>query len=200
MDIAISIVFLSAIALYIRAIIVDKNFAPNVVSFGVWSVVDVANFVTITAYTKEWIAPFLMALGAVLCFVLSIFKAKKNKNELTKFDKICLLVCAIAFCIYYFADSPILANLLIQAVITIGFLPIIKSLLAVNKEPLGSWVLFAIGWILTIFKMLRSNHGLVEYVYPVITGLTPTLIVLFLAIYNHRKKTWYLHTYILLIR
>jgi hypothetical protein len=130
------IVFLSAMIMYIRHIILHKEFTPNPVSFGIWLLVDIANAITYLNFSSHWIAPIIMLGGAITIFSLSAYRSKRQKIQLKTFDWICIVASVASLCIYGITGKSQDVNVIIQIILVIGFLPMIKHLLKTkSSEP-----------------------------------------------------------------
>lgn len=176
-DIVILIIFTVAMFFYIRHLLVT-TFIPHPIAFGIWFVADFINFLTYTNFSRFWIAPAIMPLGAAIILVIGIVRRKKSHRETFKRnDWICIVLGVISLLIWAITRNAIWSNMIIQIIIALGFVPLIDNILKKKPEPLFPWFLFIIGWIITCVYTLIGYESIVELVYPFVNGLFGCLII-----------------------
>jgi len=189
------VLFVGAMVFYVRHLILDKNFVPNPVSFGIWWIVDIINCITYLDFSKHWVGPVIMPLGATIIVIIGIIrKAKVGKLNWIEWSSI--VVCFISLLIYLFTGDSLVSNIIIQVILFVGFIPMVVKLIKEEEyyEPILPWLLFVIGWSFTtaitlrdhnsIAEIFSSTKSIVELIYPVINGVLGCAVVLLLSVYN----------------
>lgn len=134
---------------------------PNVVSWGVWAFLTVLNFTSYRAMTKDWVKSALPTISAVQCvltFLLALFVG--SVRELGTYDTIVLGFGIMASLVWYTRKSPTAANMMLQAGITIGFIPTFQSVWdAPQTEFALSWFLWTISFLCNIAVVILRWQG-----------------------------------------
>ncbi|MEI6119180.1 MAG: hypothetical protein WCP92_08525 [bacterium] len=176
-EIIIFVVFIIAMFFYLRHLLVT-DFTPHPIAFGIWFVADLINFLTYIDFSKFWIAPAIMPLGAAIIVVIGIIKRKKNHREKFKRnDLICIVLVIISLLIWALTRNAIWSNMIIQIIIALGFVPIIDNILHEKPEPLFPWFLFIIGWTITCIYTFIGYESVVELIYPFVNGLFGCIVI-----------------------
>ena len=176
-EIIIFVVFIIAMFFYLRHLLVT-DFTPHPIAFGIWFVADLINFLTYIDFSKFWIAPAIMPLGAAIIVVIGIIKRKKNHREKFKRnDLICIVLVIISLLIWALTRNAIWSNMIIQIIIALGFVPIIDNILHEKPEPLFPWFLFIIGWTITCVYTFIGYESVVELIYPFVNGLFGCIVI-----------------------
>ncbi len=178
--------------------ILNSKFTPHPVAFGIWLVADVVNYITYVSFSKYWIGPLIMPVGAATVVLwgtikLIIAKHKKTKTEKIEFgftDWFAIVVSVISLGVYFITGNGKLSNIMIQVIVFMGFVPLVVNLIKSKRtnEPTLSWILFCVGWLITCIDTMMGYKSLIELIYPVINGLIGCLIVLGIIIYNKKLK------------
>ena len=185
--------FIVAMFFYIRHMVVNKDFTPNPLAFGIWLIADVVNYVTYVSFSKYWIGPLIMPVGAftvVLWGTIKMIRAKYNKElvEKIKFgwkDWSAVIVSIGSLIVYFSTSNGKLSNLMIQLILFMGFVPIVDDLLKTKRvdEPNFTWFLFCIAWGITIVDSSFGYKSWIELLYPLING-GGCAVVLWLSLRN----------------
>jgi len=176
-EIIILVVFTIAMFFYIRHLLVT-TFTPHPIAFGIWFVADFINFLTYTNFSRFWIAPAIMPLGAAIILAIGIVRRKKSHREILKIsDWVCILLVIISLLIWAITQNAVWSNLIIQIIIALGFVPIFDNVMHEKPEPLLPWFIFIIGWIITCIYTLIGYESIVELVYPFVNGLLGCLVI-----------------------
>ena len=172
--------FILAMFFYIGNMLINKDFTPNPLAFGIWLIADVANYVTYVSFSKYWIGPLIMPLGAftvVLWGTIKMIRAKYKKEVIKKIklgwkDWAAVIVSIGSLIIYFTTSNGKLSNLMIQLILFMGFVPIVDDLLKTKRvdEPNFTWFLFCIAWGITIVDTALGYKSWIEFLYPLING------------------------------
>ena len=189
------LVFFAGFAIYIKYIHKNKEFPPNVIAFGIWFLADIIHLATYKEYSDFWPVPLLMAICAGIIFIMSLLRAKKQnltiKSMLKNSDWIdwtSMSIVIISIGIWIFANDSIIANLVVQISLAMGFLPVIKSITIDNKnEPINFWSIFLLGFLILLTHTIIEYKQWEELIYPII-GFIGEGIVVSLIIHNYIKK------------
>lgn len=177
---------ISAITLYVLSVL-KKTISPRIASWSIWipiAILNAASYVTFSRDFIKSIVPVLSALGGVATLVLLFVRARSHEVDLRLdvFDKSALTIGLGAVAVWWYLHSAVYANLILQASVTIGFLPTYRGLLKnpKNEQPLP-WAVWAVGHALAaVIVILRWNGQYTELVYPAWSSLLH-LVVLVLS-------------------
>lgn len=188
------IAFAGAMFFYIRNMVINPDFTPHPVAFGIWLIADVTNYITYISFSKYWIGPLIMPLGAAIVVLWGTIKfvRKKNTNKikLGKTDLFAIIISIISLLVYFNTGNGKLSNTMIQIILFMGFIPLITNLIESKRtdEPMITWILFCIGWAFTCGETLLGYKSLIELIYPFVNGLIGCGIVLGIIIYNKKNS------------
>ncbi len=105
-----------------------------------------------------------LAIGVVLQIVVIIFSLKYGTKDITKSDKIILLIAFLSIIIWWQLKQPILSVILISAIDIFGYMPTFrKSYKDPWSETLTTWILFALSNIFAILALSEYNFLTVTY-------------------------------------
>jgi hypothetical protein len=110
-------------------------------------------------------------LSILVTFIAMGF-SKNNHRKFTKFEKICLYFVILIFLMWIVSGQNILANILIQIILVIAYLPTVIHLWKSeeNTESLGAW---SLDFCASIFGMIVPL--LVMDLLPLIYGIRSTI-------------------------
>lgn len=189
--------FVGAMFFYIRHMILNSEFTPHPVTFGIWLIADVINYITYVSFSEYWIGPLIMPVGAaivVLWGTIKLIIAKYRKTETQKIefgfiDWFAIGVSIVSLGVYFITGNGKISNIMIQIIIFMGFVPLLSNLIKSKRvdEPALPWILFCVGWLITSVDTIMGYKSLIELIYPLINGLIGCLAVLAMIIYNKSK-------------
>ena len=161
------IFFLAALVFYVRHLFISK-FTPHPLAFAIWLTADVINFFTYTDFSKFWIGPALMPLGAGTVVIIAIIRRKQAERKPFKLaDWICVGIAVASLLVWAITRNAIWANMFVQVLLVLGFVPIIGNILANKPEPLLPWFFFILGFTVTCVDTLMGYENRLELVYPI---------------------------------
>lgn len=187
------IVFLLAMSFYIWHILADKNFIPSPIGFGIWLLADTVNLFTYLDFSKFWVAPVTMVLVALTIVIIAVIRTVKATNKgiykLGIIDWFAIIISISSLIFWMATDNAMLSNMAIQVVLAMGFIPVIKELIVEKKiEPLLSWGLVALGFLIVFIHTLNYYEHWEELIYPTVTVIGD-LVILILSGYNKVIKS-----------
>jgi inorganic pyrophosphatase len=105
-----------------------------------------------------------LAIGVVLQVVVIIFSLKYGTKDITKSDKIILLIAFLAIVTWWQLKQPVLSVIMVSAIDVFGYIPTFrKSYKDPWGETLSTWVLFALSDIFAILALSKYNFLTVTY-------------------------------------
>jgi len=123
-------------------------------------------------------------LSILATFFAMIFSKNKNR-KFTKFEKICLYFVILIFLIWIITKQNILANILIQIILVIAYLPTLIHLWKSqeNTESLNAW---SLDFLASIFGMIIPFQTM--DLLPLIYGIRSTVSTFAVAVLILRIK------------
>jgi hypothetical protein len=123
-------------------------------------------------------------LSILATFFAMIFSKNKNR-KFTKFEKICLYFVILIFLIWIITKQNILANILIQIILVIAYLPTLIHLWKSqeNTESLNAW---SLDFLASIFGMIIPFQTM--DLLPLIYGIRSTISTFAVAVLILRIK------------
>lgn len=127
------------------------------------------------------IVDFLSVLATFFAMAMS----KNQRREFTKFEKICLYFVIVIFLIWIISGQNILANILIQIILVIAYLPTLIHLWQSQKntESLSAW---SLDFLASIFGMIAPLQTMA--LLPLIYGVRSTISTFFVMVLILRIK------------
>jgi len=105
-----------------------------------------------------------LAIGVVLQIVVIIFSLKYGTKDITKSDKIILLIAFLAIIIWWQLKQPILSVIMVSTIDVFGYIPTFrKSYKDPWSETLVTWILFAMSDIFAMLALSKYNFLTVTY-------------------------------------
>ncbi|NUM34145.1 MAG: hypothetical protein HUU50_06355 [Candidatus Brocadiae bacterium] len=128
-----------------------KNIQPTIAT---WLIFAVATFISASSYMvateKKWMEGVLIVSDSLFTFLtlVFVFLFTKSKFQFNAFQIFYLTSAFIIVALWIFTKSAFYANILVQLLIALGYIPTIESLAKAEKNPesLFAWSLtFAAG-------------------------------------------------------
>ncbi|MCK9352489.1 MAG: hypothetical protein WCT49_06630 [Candidatus Paceibacterota bacterium] len=164
------IFILLAFAIYNREIFRGSS-KPNVVSWGLWSMVTVLNMASYLALTGDILKNSLSIVAASATFVTFLYIFQKNSGiSLTMTDWITLSIGVISAFVWMVFQSAVFANLTLQLANIAAFVPTYRSVWnnPENEKPLP-WFFFSTAYLfLNITVFIRWSGNAADLVFPVL--------------------------------
>ncbi|MCX6754183.1 MAG: hypothetical protein NTV03_03975 [Candidatus Nomurabacteria bacterium] len=146
-----SLIFLGFFVLYNKDIL-NGSVKPNIVSWGLFSLITLINAVTYIAFTHDIFKGALAFTDFFTCIVITcliIFRGQLRKLSLSEIIIIILSVASLV--VWWLLKSALYANLLLQPAYILAFIPTLKNAWA-NPQNESSlvWLMWAFSFLLTI--------------------------------------------------
>ncbi len=162
--------------LYIRDIF-RGNTKPHTYTWLVWSIV------TWIAFAGQWVSgggPGSWATGVAALLTTGTFflslKGKYGTKDITRFDKVCLVLAIFSILPWLLTKSVLWSVLLATLIDLIAFFPTMrKTWHAPKSESLGSMYVDAVKHALSMFSM--SSYSFINLMYPASVLLTKFIII-----------------------
>lgn len=150
-----SVIFLVFFIIYNKDIL-KGTVKPNVVSWGLFSLITLINATTYIVFTHDIFKGALAFTDCFTCVVITcliLFKGQYTK--LTIFEKIIILLSLLSLVLWFVLHKAMYANLLLQPAYILAFIPTLKN---AWKNPQNEsslvWLMWAFSFILTIIVIL----------------------------------------------
>jgi len=155
---------------------------PNAVSWALWTMAIILNMASYFSMTGDLLQNSLQIVSSGACAITFGYALyKKNYSPLTATDKFTLGTGIIAVACWWWFDSAVFANMIIQFAIVAAFIPTYKSVWnnPANEKP-TPWFIFSLAYLLlclTVF--LRWQGSWADLVFPLLgVGLHLALAIL----------------------
>jgi hypothetical protein len=127
---------------------------------------------------------------SIFATFLAMAKSGNNHRKWTKFEKICLYIVILIFLIWIVSGQNILANILIQIILVIAYLPTLIHLWKSkeNTESLSAW---SFDFIASIFGMVipLQTMDLLPLIYGVRSTISTFAIILLIWRIKFKEAT-----------
>ena len=165
---------------------------PNPATWGIWLLVGLINLVTylhvVRGNLSNTIVIIVANLGVAAITGYSFFKGRFSPLGLT--EKISLVLALFVGIIWQLTGNPILANLILQVVYIISFIPTVVGLARgeIKETPLP-WVLAVVSYtLMTVPTFLHwSAERWVELAHPLINGIFGNGLVAYYSLRGSKK-------------
>ncbi len=173
---------------------VAKNTStPNPATWLIWFVIFIMNTVTyfMVAHGSFWQSLItIVAASGILCiFVYSLFKGKFAK--IGAMESVCLVTALVVGIIWKTTHNPVLANLLLQFIYVISFIPMITGLASGKlKERVLPWALAFSAYIPTLIIIFINwnTSSWVGLVHPIVNGIMGNGAIIILVLLKDAKE------------
>lgn len=171
-------VFAAGYVPYIISIIRGKT-TPHPFSWLLWTVLGgVSFFLYVQVGAKETLP---LALGnCMLPFVIVVLSLRSWRATFSRFDYVCLAASAGSILIYALSLNATLALTFNLAADLLAFLPTIhKAYRQPESEDSLTWVLFTVGYALSLFAIVDWTYGVVLFpLYFTLLGSVMCLVLI----------------------
>lgn len=169
-----NISMVATIVLYFKQV-VDGDSIPNPATWFVWSVITTLNAITYFLVLQgdifKSMVTIIVAVGVSGIFLYSLLKGKMGKVGIVEI--LSLVLCVAVFIFWMISGNAVIANLLIQVILIIGFCPTIIGLLRheLQEKPLA-WDVAVFSQLMLAFAILCDWQGnWPALVYPLVNGV-----------------------------
>ena len=154
--------------------VVKGRVKPERISWLLWAALGATFFVGALQNDGAVLYTLGNLLIPVIIFVLSLKYGVGGKSW---FDKICLVIAAVAFVLMFVVDNALYGLVLALIVDAIGSILTIRKLLKDRtSEPKLIWGVFAIAGILSIIAL--ENYSIVNLLFPVYVVIVDSIVFL----------------------
>lgn len=169
---------------YFRDIFAKKT-RPHLFTWLIWSITQGIAAVALL-YGGGKFGSISLIIGTILVLFIFLLSFKYGTKNITKSDKVVLLLSLFAIIIWRQLNNPFIAILLISTIDGAGYIPTIRKSF---KDPLGEtlsfWVMMAIVDLLAIIANAKYNILTITYLSVL---LFANIFVCFVCIYMKRNK------------
>ncbi len=156
--------------------VIKGNITPNAATWAIWGSVNVVNSVTyfkvVDGDLSRWAATGAACLGSLLILGYAAFNKRFSKIGPTEW-----MILAIAGVIVYYwrtSGDDVMANLLLQAVYVLSFIPTVLGVLKGNKENILPWYIAVVSYMIMTTNLVihwQPEQQLVSLVHPILIGV-----------------------------
>ncbi|MFA5793030.1 MAG: hypothetical protein WC897_04140 [Candidatus Gracilibacteria bacterium] len=165
---------------------------PNPVSWGIWFFVSIINSFTYFTVVNHnvWQALFAITNSFAIFTILTYTLLKGVHSKIRQTDLLVVLLTIVVSIFWQITSSDRFANLLLQAIYVISYIPTISGVLSKNaKEHYMAWLITVIASLFATLSVLTNYPGdWVSIVNPLIIGVICNSLVLVLIL-TRRKIT-----------
>lgn len=188
------VLLIAAFYCYFRSVAKNTS-TPNPTTWLIWLVIFIMNTITYFMVARESIwqtmITIVAALGILAIFFYSLFRGKFAR--VGAIEVLCLVIAVAVGVVWKMTKDPILANLLLQFIYVISFVPMITGLVrGTLKEKVLPWVLAFGAYIPTIIIILINwnTSSWVGLVHPIVNGLMGNgAVILLVAIRSIQRNS-----------
>jgi len=158
---------------------------PNGPTWAIWSSLALVSASSYFAITGDLAKSILSLTNVGLCIATFLIAfLLKRFGRPSKSDYIALLLGFSAVAIWYYFQSAIYANLIVQLAMIIGFIPTLQLVLREPRaERARPWLIWVFGYLLlTTTIILRWRGQWYDLVYPINCIIFHSAVVVFAAI------------------
>jgi hypothetical protein len=191
LSIAGGLIEIAAFYFYFRSVAANTS-TPNIATWLIWLVIFLMNTITyfMVARGNWWqsLVTIVAAGGVFFIFLYSLFRgkfAKVGAMEIT-----CLTAALIIGIVWKTTEDAVLANLLLQFIYVISFLPMIIGLArGTLRERVLPWALAFSAYVPTIIIIIInwSSSDWVGLVHPIVNGVMGNGAIILLVLLKKRR-------------
>lgn len=164
--------------------IFKKSIFPTVSTWIIFSTATILNLLSFLVATKrDFLGGVMCITDAASCFVVMVvcvFYLKSSKLRFKPFEKYYLASASLIVIFWGISNNAFISNLLFQALITIGILPTVQTLLLTKRNP-ESFFLWGSGMVASLLSFYPAMGNTLAIIYS-LRSLVGILIVLALMI------------------
>jgi hypothetical protein len=147
----------------------------NVATWALWVILSWLNAATYLVMSGDWSKSFAIFAGASACsIVFALAIARKTTSRVDTWDAFIFVAGLIAATAWWHWRDATLANLILQAAITISMIPTYRRILtdAAAERP-APWFLWGTAYAFVLGAVIFRWHGRwADLAYPVMNGTT----------------------------
>ncbi|MFH1142182.1 MAG: hypothetical protein ABIH67_01280 [Candidatus Uhrbacteria bacterium] len=163
---------------YIRDTLTKKT-KPHSFTWLIWALTQG------TAVVALWVGgggvgAIALTIGTFLVFCVFLLSLKYGTKDITRSDKMVLIVALLAIVVWWQLDNPVLAVIMVSAIDVLGFIPSFrKSFKDPWSETTWSWIMYATANILAIFALREYNALTVTYISSIAVAEIFLLVIVY---------------------
>lgn len=163
--------------IYIRSILKGKT-KPHVFSWFVWGVP--CGVVFIAQIVKGGGAgSWTTGVTSILCTLIFLLALRYGDKVLKRIDVVSFILSLLAIGLWLITNDPLWSVILIATADVLGMIPTLrKSYENPYEEPLGTWFIANLKWILSFVAL--QDLSLTTYLYPVAMFASITVLIILL--------------------
>lgn len=180
------LILIAAFFCYFMSVARDTS-VPNPATWLIWFVIFMMNTITyfMVARGSVWQTLItVVAAGGVLCiFTYSFFRGKFARLGIM--EVVCLITALVVGIVWKTTRDPVLANLLLQFIFVVSFIPMISGLIKGKlREKVLPWALALCAYVptLIIIAINWDSSSWVGLVHPIVNGIMGNGIIIILAL------------------
>ncbi|MBU2509646.1 MAG: hypothetical protein ABII13_01110 [Patescibacteria group bacterium] len=188
-----SALIIAVIIIYFRQVVKGDS-VPNPATWFIWSIIGVMNAISYFAVVREslWqsLITLLAATGMTSIFLYSIVKGKFAK--VGKLEIICFSLAVAIGVMWKASGDADIANLSLQAVYLVSFVPTIHGLLTHKLREKGlPWYLSLISYSCMIVAIVtHESFRWIALAHPIANGIIGNGTVTIIIVLQARKQTF----------
>jgi hypothetical protein len=143
---------------------------PNISSWAVWSFLTILNFMSYKKLTGGWIKSLLPTTNTIMVLVTLVCVIRTGSAKgLSATDVVCFVLGICAGFSWLLQRSPVVAQILLQLAIVIGFIPTFIAIRNESLEPWDAWFLWTMAFFAQFIsvRVVWERKTYVEFLYPV---------------------------------
>lgn len=172
--------------------VVRGSSVPNPATWIIWLIIGVINaityFLVVEHHLLRSLTLIVVTAGILAVTIYSLVRGRFAK--LRRLDVICLSLALVTAVIWRVTGDPVLANLILQVVYIISYVPTISGLRqrTLREQP-WPWILAVFGYIFMIAATMTSwtDQSWPALAHPVINGLLGNGLVAYYAVRDRNQ-------------
>jgi len=187
LNILSSVMLIGVYIIYIRQAH-NEDSTPNPATWTIWFGVSIMNAVSYFSVVHQngWKMAYVATATVLMCitFLFSLFRGKFTKLKL---EEIVALVLVAAVGIFWKITPEVSAthaNILLQGVFIISFVPTARRILdGSGKEKYPPWALATAAYMVAIISLMAGGEtNWISYLYPIINGVGGNGVIAILSV------------------
>lgn len=169
----------------------DNVSTPNPATWLIWSVVSTMNCISYFSVVEGNVFKFFVTvIVAVGLSIVCIYTLRTGRFGKIGWVEIISLLLAVAVGVVWKTAGPKLANLALQVIFVISFIPTIRGLIKGElKERPRPWILAVTAYVCQVLSLLADWQGdWISLVYPVVNGIIGNGSVAAIILYQAKHQ------------
>lgn len=174
---------------YLRRIVRSAS-APTIGMWLLFSVATFLNSLSIFIAAKGKLLSNLYSYGDfVMSATILLTLLTRTKVRLARFEVVYLGIAAVIVGFWCVSGSAVTANLLVQGLILVGYVPAIHKMIATkrNTEAFDTWLLFLLAGAVSLYPAYAENN-LLSVIYSWRTVIMISVMLVLMTKYERRRR------------